>query len=374
METKFFDNDLRHCATEITSKPAAAYHEFQVRAVVEDLLADLPNLTLQRDTYGNVLAHYKHKPRPGSAVTLVAHMDHPGFHVPTGKRGNVAHFLGGVAEANFAGNSVTWYRDDSPEALDATRVVSTSFKGETKKVTFDRPLPAGARLGMWSLPPWQFRSDRFVSRACDDLVQVTTIVALLRRLVREKAAAEVYGLFTRAEEIGFLGALASLDAKPRAPRTVPIISLETSQAKGFAKMGGGMILRVGDKSSIFHPRVTRWLQRALDAADAATAKKQKTKLVKPSYQRLLMAGGTCEGTVFTQAGWLSGAMCVALHNYHNMSANNGIGAEAVHLGDWQALFNGLHTLTTTSAPFESKHAGLSETLEKLRQRAVKSLV
>ncbi len=68
-------------------------------------------------------------------------------------------------------------------------------------------------------------------------------------------------LFTRAEEIGFAGALAALKSKlPLAP--MPTLSLETSQARGFARVDGGPVVRVGDRLSIFDSRITHWLETA----------------------------------------------------------------------------------------------------------------
>src|SRR5260370_35878443 len=50
-------------------------------------------------------------------------------------------------------------------------------------------------------------------------------------------------------------------------------------------------------------------------------------------QRGLMAGGTCEATAFQEFGFQTGALCIALGNYHNCSPNGKIRAEYVNVAD-----------------------------------------
>jgi hypothetical protein len=46
-----------------------------------------------------------------------------------------------------------------------------------------------------------------------------------------------------------------------------------------------------------------------------------------------MSGGVCEGTTYTAAGYITGAVCVPLGNYHNQRPEGGLGAEYVHVDD-----------------------------------------
>ena len=46
-----------------------------------------------------------------------------------------------------------------------------------------------------------------------------------------------------------------------------------------------------------------------------------------------MAGGTCEATAFQEFGFRTGAVCIALGNYHNCSPNEKIAAEYVDVAD-----------------------------------------
>ena len=317
-----FDPLLRQAAEAVLSRPTAPYFEFQVRDAVETFLGGLPFLSLRRDAFGNVIAHYRHRPLPGRAFAMVAHMDHPGFWV-RGPRD--IEFGGGVSEAYFPGRKVVFFRKDSPVPVDRAVIQRTAWDQRHKRVFLDRPI-RGADFGMWDLPALRMGKTMVSARACDDLVGVATMAAVLRRLALAKARADVYALFTRAEEVGFHGALAHLLARARLPR-VPVLSLETSNARGFARLGAGPILRVGDRTSVFDPGITAWLQHAFEKIPSALP-----------HQRLLMGGGTCEATALAYGGYATGALCVGLKNYHNMAPGNRIASEAVSSSDW----NGLH--------------------------------
>ena len=197
---------------------------------------------------------------------------------------------------------------------------------------------------MWDLPAARCTKRLFISRACDDLAQVATVLALLRRLALGGARASVHALFTRAEEIGFAGAFAALKTEVRLP-SMATLSLETSQARGFARVDAGPIVRVGDRTSIFDSLTTHWLETAFAEL---TAERPGT-----NHQRLLMGGGTCEATVFHRAGWPTGALCVALNNYHNMGPGTSIRSESISLRDWQGLYDFLHFLATQAKSREA---------------------
>jgi endoglucanase len=231
-------------------------------------------------------------------------------------------------------------------------------------VTLDRPIPAGAEFAMWDLPGARCTKRLFISPACDDLAQVATVLALLRRLALGNARACVHALFTRAEEIGFAGALAAL--KGREPLTpIPTLSLETSQARGFARVESGPVVRVGDRLSIFDSRITHWLETAfrdLHAARPGTV-----------WQRLLMGGGTCEASVFHRAGLPTGALCVALNHYHNMGPGASVRSESISLRDWQGLYNFFFFLATEAKPARLADQAVSERFARLERQALDAL-
>jgi endoglucanase len=204
---------------------------------------------------------------------------------------------------------------------------------------------------MWDLPACELRDGRVHSRACDDLVGCAAILATFRELERTGVEASVYGLFTRAEEVGFVGAIRLAQAA-LVPREVTMVSLETSSEKApGCKMGEGVIVRVGDRTSIFDPTVT--------ATFVELAKRTEIPA-----QRCLMSGGTCEATAFQLYGYRSGALCVALGNYHNCGPDQRIEAEFVSLSDVQALVRLCVEIARNSEPLSASDDALRERLEK----------
>src|SRR3569833_1515957 len=134
----------------------------------------------------------------------------------------------------------------------------------------------------------------------------------------------VIGVSARAEEIGFLGAMTVASANVL-PKDSLVVSLETSRELPGVKMDQGVILRVGDSTSIFDSRAMRFL--------AEVAAELKTKNKKFQFQRALMSGGTCEATAYQEFGFQTAAVCVALGNYHNCGEGKRIAAEFVSLTD-----------------------------------------
>jgi putative aminopeptidase FrvX len=266
----------------ILAQPTAPFFEDAVRGEILQLLAQCPHVTTSLDDFGNVIAHYRRGERP-ARFALAAHMDHPGF---VG-----AEFLGGVPES---------YREKNP------------------------PTREFGAFSMWDLPACEVSEGRIYSRACDDLIGCAAIVATFQELERLNSDANVYGLFTRAEEVGFVGAIHL--AKSRVlPGDVTVISLECSSEKGGAcKMGDGAILRVGDRTSIFD-------------SDATGVLAELAKRAEIPVQRCLMSGGTCEATAYQLYGYRCGALCVALGNYHNCGPNERIEAEFVSIDDVRGL-------------------------------------
>ena len=179
-------------------------------------------------------------------------------------------------------------------------------------------------FAMWDLPDCELRDGRIYSRACDDLIGCAVIVATLETLADRDVPGECYGLFTRAEEVGFAGAIEIARDSWLRDAGLTVVSLETSSERPPARMGDGPIVRVGDKTSVFDATVTAELVAA--AAEAGI-----------TAQRCLMSGGTCEATAFRLYGVRCGALCVALGNYHNCGPDKRIEAEYVSRSDFEGL-------------------------------------
>jgi endoglucanase len=153
---------------------------------------------------------------------------------------------------------------------------------------------------------------------------VASILAVLIGLRQSRAAVHVIGLISRAEEVGFLGALTVADSR-LLPRNALVVSLETSRELPPARMGEGVIVRVGDRASVFDSSASRFL------TELGTALGKSRGSFK--FQRALMSGGTCEGTAFQEFGYQTAAVCVALGNYHNCAEDGSIAAEYVSVAD-----------------------------------------
>lgn len=355
------DEELYQAGIAIAACPTAPCHEEHVRACLVEKLAGLPHVTTHQDEFGNLHARYDHNAADREPFRLVAHMDHPAFVV---QENGELHFAGGVGEKYFAKKRIVFYNAQNRQPLGRATITSTDFSPEIKRVKLDGPIPSSATFAMWDLPPARCTKRLFLSPACDDLAQVALVLALLRKLSATGAQAHVHALFTRAEEIGFAGAFAALKSKQPMP-PMPTLSLETSQARGFAKVDHGPIVRVGDRLSTFDAQTTYWLETAF--RDLA-AEQPKTK-----YQRLLMGGGTCEASVFHRTGWPTGALCVALNHYHNMGPGTALRSESISLRDWQGLYDFLHFLATRAKSRQAADDAVKDRFARLEEKALAAL-
>ncbi|HUB67649.1 MAG TPA: hypothetical protein VL981_09210 [Candidatus Methylacidiphilales bacterium] len=358
------DEELYQAGMAIAACPTAPCHEGHVRACVMERLTGLPHVTAHIDEFGNLHARYEYESAGREAFRAVAHMDHPAFIIRRDNGAERVLFAGGVEDCYFTGRKIVFHNEVIREPLGRARLEGIKAVSEDRVAKLDRSAPAAATFATWDLPAARCTKKLFISPACDDLVQVATMLAFLRRLSLTGAKADVHALFTRAEEIGFAGALAALKAREKLA-TIPTLSLETSQARGFARVEGGPVLRVGDRLSVFDSRVTHWL-------DTAFRDFQATKS-GAIYQRLLMGGGTCEASVFLRAGFPTGALCVALNNYHNMGPGASIRSESISLRDWQSLYDFLFFLATGARSLHSAEETIAGRFARLEARALTAL-
>ena len=218
-------------------------------------------------------------------------------------------------------------------------------KARPTRIEVTQPVEPGS-VGMWDFPDPRMRGTRLYARGHDDVTGVAAIVSLLDTACRRKDQAEFYAFFTRAEESGFLGAIgASRDAT--LPRRCRIIALETSKALSNARLGDGVIIRVGDRMTVFEPALTQAI------ADAAKDLKERRKGFK--YQRRLMDGGTCESSVYGAYGYRAAGLCLALGNYHNVNWDKmKLGPEYVDVNDYLGMVHLLRTLVVSGFPAEGQ--------------------
>ncbi len=267
----------------IVSQPTAPFHEYHVRAAIQEALKGIKEVGMVQDSFGNLIVHYK-KGRAKLRWALGAHMDHPGW-VRT--RGGGCEFLGGV-----------------PEAYRAANMERIQWIGE---------------FGMWDLPPYERWNGSVLGRACDDLVGCAIQVAVIQEMARREAAGNFYALFTRAEEVGFLG-ISRMLAEGAFPEGAAFLCLETSAPVGGARKGEGPVLRVGDRLSIF--------DQACTSAIEAVAHAHQFPL-----QRLLLDRGACEASAVQAHGIPAAGVSLLLENYHNCGEGTRIEPEKIDVED-----------------------------------------
>jgi len=321
-------SEFSKIAERLMRHPAVPFHEHAVRAEVEAICRE-NKLEFKRDKFGNVIVRLRTaKTRP---FVLAAHMDHPGFEIVRrlSAKSWLAKFLGGVPDEYFRPGVPV--RLMSAERAGGTPAVSGAAKlgrrpGKAKEFELHakQSVSGVPTFAVWELEDFAVRNGRIHGRGCDDLIGVASILATLIELKRSRARVHVVGVIARAEEIGFLGAMA-VAAGSVLPKNSLVVSLETSRELPGVKMEQGVILRVGDRTSIFDSEAMRFL--------AEVAASLKTKDKKFQFQRALMSGGTCEATAYQEFGFQTAAVCVALGNYHNCAPGKRIAAEFVSLTD-----------------------------------------
>jgi endoglucanase len=175
-------------------------------------------------------------------------------------------------------------------------------------------------FAMWDLPAFEVKDGLIHSRACDDLLGCAEIICLFCELEAARANVHCLGLFSRAEEVGFWGAI-QLARSGVLPKDITIFSLETSAPRGGAEIGRGPIVRVGDRLSIFDSGETTRLM-SVAAANSIPV------------QRCLLDGGACEASAYQLYGYRSVAASIGLGNYHNCAPDGTVQPEYVSVDDY----------------------------------------
>lgn len=314
---------------DLLARPTAPFREGLVREYIAAFCRQR-GIDVRVDGIGNVIATYG-GPNAGQVFAFTAHMDHPGFIIEKDSRGGrtTAVFYGGVEESYFPGSVVRIFSELGPVRGVVTK---TQFdrKKQSRRVWLElEDKVSRGDMGMWDLSSCRVRGDRLYSRACDDLVGCGAILCLLEELLRRKIRPRVMAVFTVAEEAGMHGARYVCQEKG-VPEEACLIAIETSKVLPTVRMGEGVVIRVGDRVSVFTPAVTAFM------VDCARQLSEKDRGFR--YRRQLMDGGTCESTIYTRYGYRNGAVCIPLGNYHNRNERHGkIAMEYVSQSDFAAM-------------------------------------
>lgn len=361
-------SELLSLLERLLSLPTAPFHErFVSRFLCEELGKARLDFTV--DEYGNIVAELGGAP----FFACVAHMDHPGFEITgvSARDARVvdARWFGGVEAKYFLGARVVVYDQDTGAARARGRVgkFTKNVQGrvESMVLRLTRTVRAGD-FGTWDLVPFRRDKNLIHTKGADDLVGCAAILTMLKEVRRRKVETGVRAVFTRAEEYGFLGTLGMIRSE-RLPSSTKIISVETSKALPGVVLGGGPVIRLGDRASMFDHRMVTFMD--------LVARDLKKKDRRFTFQRRVMDGGTCEATPYQLNGYLAGGVAVPLHNYHNMGKTR-LGAEAVHVKDVADTARLLVEIARRAGDFqaatEELRARIESGWEKSRERLRRS--
>ena len=359
--------------SRLGAQPATSFYESGVALVVQRILSET-GVDFQTDRYGNIMAkvpgHDPHRATGGTPpIAYVAHLDHPGFEaVTTDGDFLVARALGGVPPASFeAGVPLQVLLEDGRRINATTAGRHGSHEDRQVLVQLEQAQSLSQpRPVVFDLVDFQLDGDFIRMRALDDLAGCGSILAALSVLKDESLPGDVYGVFTRAEEVGLVGARLMGEARTLPPDTL-VVSLESSRTLPGAEIGSGPVIRVGDAGFTFNAD-----------AEAALIKARETLQARPQgfkVQRQLMSGGTCEASAFALYGYATTGIAFPLGNYHNGAPEGGIEAEYIHREDF---LGGVQLIVESARSVAERkdtafRRRLAEVPEELRGRLEKSI-
>ncbi|MCH8297711.1 MAG: M20/M25/M40 family metallo-hydrolase [Chloroflexi bacterium] len=355
--------------SRLGSDPATAFRENGVAETVKAILAEI-GLEHQQDAFGNIIAKVSGSKKPGSGPTvnplaIVAHMDHPGFEITASHPdGYIAKAMGGVPQSSFdAGVPVQVLLPDGSRIMGSTAGKYGDDNERQVLVRLEQPQDLEPPISVvFDLVDFELDGDIIRMRAVDDLAGCGSILAALAQLTAGDAPpGDVYGVFTRAEEVGLVGARLMAEAGTLPPETL-VISAESSRTLPGAEMGEGPVIRVGDAASTFNADAESVLIRARETL------RERDGGFK--CQRQLMSGGTCEASAFAVFGYQTTGIAFPLGNYHNGAPEGRIEAEYIHVDDY---LGGIELLTEAARRVSDRantafRQRLREVPSDLRQR------
>ena len=154
------------------------------------------------------------------------------------------------------GGAQQWRPTDPAEHVDHRALgVAPLGLGGVGQPEVDAGVKAGLRskpkgdIATWNFPV-NIDFEKIEATACDDLVGCAIIIATFWELASLNLSTTFHAAFTRAEEVGFLGAWHLAQKWPFGDDAV-FLSIETSRPVNGAIMGGGPVVRVGDRLSVF---------------------------------------------------------------------------------------------------------------------------
>jgi endoglucanase len=316
---------------ELAGIPTASGREHRVVAWVERWLRDRPDLASTRDPAGNLHIAFRDRSgsSPGAPLYFTAHLDHPAFVIEEIVNADLLRlsFRGGVMDDYFSGAALRIL--DGRDRVFRARIegIADGAPGPHKQwlARLEPDTGTGSLrvgdIGVWDVPDPGIEEGRFHAQACDDLSALAAALSAMD-VLRSGPRLDVRLLLTRAEEIGFIGAIAAV-RHGTIERGSRVIALENSRSFADSPIHAGPIVRVGDRISVFSPALTDAVatvaERIAGGPASVTASQKLSEAPAWKWQRKLMAGGACEASVFCHAGYECTCVCLPLGNYHNMA-------------------------------------------------------
>ena len=311
--------------------PATSFHEGLVSRRIVDIL-DASKIDYRVDMYGNIIARVDGNLEAESEslpIAFVAHMDHPGFEVVRYEEElPIATSLGGVPLASITKGANAFYFDEKGNRFKCELEPIPGDQNELLVKSSVLP-PVGAPI-VFALDDFSISEDILRMRAMDDLAGCAAIIASLEELKSNPSASEVYGVFTRAEEVGLIGARL-LSLEKTLPQNTFVVSVETSSIIPGVTQGEGPVIRTGDASYTFNSEAEQILIMGREAIKSSDSDFK--------CQRQLMSAGSCEASAFAVNGYRTTGIAFPLGNWHNATTtirdpNGGVGDEYISVYDF----------------------------------------
>ena len=311
--------------------PATSFHEGLVSRRIVDIL-DASKIDYRVDMYGNIIARVDGNLEAESEslpIAFVAHMDHPGFEVVRYEEElPIATSLGGVPLASITKGANAFYFDEKGNRFKCELEPIPGDQNELLVKSSVLP-PVGAPI-VFALDDFSISEDILRMRAMDDLAGCAAIIASLEELKNNPSASEVYGVFTRAEEVGLIGARL-LSLEKTLPQNTFVVSVETSSIIPGVTQGEGPVIRTGDASYTFNSEAEQILIMGREAIKSSDSDFK--------CQRQLMSAGSCEASAFAVNGYRTTGIAFPLGNWHNATTTirdpyGGVGDEYISVYDF----------------------------------------
>lgn len=327
---------------DLSNIPTTSFYENLVSDFIKSKLKEY-DLSFSEDKWGNIEVLLSGETE--KEIVYISHMDHPGFEIVDKIADNLykAKTLGGLPKLcdqentkvkiisgndHYEGKLIPL---DNPNS-DKFRFVN-SDKWLNKEFVLvqiegkelDYPLPV-----VFDLPSPIIHENEIITPVADDLAGCSLILETLRTLKNIKMKYSIRAIFSRAEEVGLLGARLIAKSNRISKKSI-IVSIETSSELPGAISGSGPIIRTGDRATTFDNSGEIIL---LSAVKELIREDSDFK-----FQRQLMDLGGCEATAFSAFDYKVTGISLPLINWHNANEQGSVEPERISITDYQNALN-----------------------------------